>query len=539
MNGDGGVSLSKISVPESDPTAIEIYEGFTGSGADNYLRVTKDAISGDGEFGLTSPLINSAAASLAMATIDMHLSVIDDIHQAIRKCDTEGWEDHWDSAIAATVGWTEVSGDGSSIEGYLFYQLAEELCSNFDTCINDGDSLVNIQIMDKFKMGQEKLKNNECGEAAEVRDDILKLLQALLVDSLAYHSKVAVSSDDERHCLLAHVTRNAIVPLIKPIASLSAQTIDSNVGGFTNGVSGSISKCSIGDVDAIYSALNDYVVAKGIDCSLLGSSVCSGSSSGSISDMEMVSQDDTPTVSDGNLSLFNGEYDPITDVTKLHGISTVVSSICEADDTDKAKTIYSKDETAGIIISAMSTGARYAMKDELQFNQFVFGLHDSVDKTDGSFLFDSRPAEEYGNTITNDAIDTKATLGCMAAKVLNIWMWIIHKLNDAISGCRDRSNDLDGSIDEAAALWEGSQLFEMANTLGPSFGHSEIGGMSFLNRQIVDRFIKARNIVANNDNNCDYTEVHDLRIIVKETISYMTAVLIQCLIDAMLGECIR
>lgn len=77
----------------------------------------------------------------------------------------------------------------------------------------------------------------------------------------------------------------------------------------------------------------------------------------------------------------------------------------------------------------------------------------------------------------------------------------------------------------------------MAEELGPKFGHNQDGGMTFLNRKIVDRLKKARDIIYNTDNSCSALDVHDLRIIVRETISYMTAVLIQSLIDSMIvGE---
>jgi hypothetical protein len=76
----------------------------------------------------------------------------------------------------------------------------------------------------------------------------------------------------------------------------------------------------------------------------------------------------------------------------------------------------------------------------------------------------------------------------------------------------------------------------MAEELGPRFSHGQDGGMTFLNRKIVDRFTEARAIASNNDIRCSDKDVHDLRRIVKETVSYMIAILIQSLIDSMLGE---
>ncbi len=79
-------------------------------------------------------------------------------------------------------------------------------------------------------------------------------------------------------------------------------------------------------------------------------------------------------------------------------------------------------------------------------------------------------------------------------------------------------------------------MYKMAEDLGPNFGHTQVDGMTLLNRKIVDRLKKARDIVFDTQNTCTDVETHDLRIIVKETVSYMTAVLIQGLIESMLGE---
>lgn len=498
--------------------------------------MTKNAITGEEEFFWSSVLKNSAAASLSIATIDMHLSILDNMYQAV-ECDGEGksidgWDLHWDNAVASAVGWAEGSEDGgSSIDGYLFFQLAEELCEHFGSCDPNGESVVNQKLMAEFNYGQDKLKENDCAGAKLAKDAIEKYLQAILVDNLAYHARFADSNRDDRHCLMAHVSKNALVPLVRPIDTDAADKIEANIDANSN-------KCRVDDVEAVYQALNTFVVKSDIDCSWLGSSVCDGTST--TIDFENDSEytenlDDPNTPGDETYSMLNDEYEPLANVETLHQ-SVKVRDICNAADTDKAKDLYSNDETAGISIKSMSTSAKYAMAEELQFNQYVYALQDNVDKTAGSLLFDGKPASEYANTITSDALDTSTSLGCRSVKVLNVWMWIVHKLNDSIEACKGNFEGKYGVLDEAAALWEGGLLHEMAENLGPTFGHSQIDGMTFLNRQIVDRFNKAKGIISSSQNECDYTQAHDLRIIVKETISYMTAVLIQGLIGSMFGE---
>ena len=556
------LSLKDISIPNSHPDAIAIYESFSsGEGGTDYTSVTTNAILGEGPFVLSSVLKNSAAASLSIATIDLHMTILDNMYQALSLCEdylndpanpagagpVEA-QAYWDSAVAATVGWSEGEEEGgSSIDGYLFFQLAQELCEHFDSCEMDGQPILNKNLIDEFKMGQESLKNGLCEDAKSSVAEIEKFLQAILVDNLAYNTLMtnefkAGSNRDDLPCLLAHVSANALVPLIRQSGNTAAaDTIEANVGA------SSTPDCFVKDKDAVYQALNDFVTAQGIACTWLGSTVCDGTS---ITEDSLGYEDNgdytVRPIADDH-TLLNGEYQPITAVRNVQDISQVVDSICNSVCSDSANCnnngaeaaldIYAEDDTAGITIEDMSLTAKYVMADELQFNQYIFALQDSVDKTGGTFLFDNEPASEYADTIVTDAMDTSIALGCRSIKVLNIWMWIVHKLNTMIDECKSSDNTLNmGLQDEAAALWEGGQLYALAEELGPKFGHAQDGGMTYLNRKIVNRLLKAKDIVSRSQNKCTDADVHDLRITVKETVSYMTAVLLQALIDSMISD---
>lgn len=317
------------------------------------------------------------------------------------------------------MGWAEgTSGDDDSsygMDGYLFYQLAEELCERFDSCDEDGSSIINPKLMEQFTIGQEKLKDVKCLEAKAAKETIEKLLQAIIVDNLAYHAKFADSQEDDQHCLMAHVTDGA-------------EELTGAVTSIEIIVTASYASCQITSADLLYIALNDYVEYKEIDCDWLGSSVCSDTSTVEDSVGYEDNNGYNAQTEDDDHTLLNGEYVPIAQVRDVvDGMSSVMSAICDTEDKAAAKKTYLDDESAGITIEDMSITAKYVMADELQFNQYVFALKDTVDKTDGSFMFDGKLASEYANTITDDAIDTSTRLGCRAVKVLNIWMWIVHK----------------------------------------------------------------------------------------------------------------
>jgi hypothetical protein len=128
-----------------------------------------------------------------------------------------------------------------------------------------------------------------------------------------------------------------------------------------------------------------------------------------------------------------------------------------------------------------------------------------------------------------------------------MWMWVIHKLNDSIEECKAGDSSQFGSIDKAAAFWIGSVsaddngglLYELAEQLGEQFSHKEGEYMTTLNREIISRLNLAQATYFVNSNRCttDANAVSELRKIVKEITSYMTAVLIQGFIHSMIGEC--
>lgn len=471
MSSDGSgsfLSLNDISIPSTNAEVLEIYQSFTsGSNGVDYTGITKSTIMGEEAFMWASVLKRSSAARLAIATIQMHMIILSNMYDAVSSCETalssgtvdEGVATYWDSAVAAAVGSTEGDEEGGSItNGYLFFQLAQELCGYFDSCDSDGQSVLNNNLMAEFAAGQSALQSSQCDEALNSRSIIESLLQAILIDNLAYHVKAAAGGD-EHHCLMAHVASNALVPLIRRDieTDASANTIEESIVATSSG-------CIVQDVEAVYQALDFYVESQGINCTLLGSSVCEGTSI--TDDFVGYENNDGYTLNTDGNTLFNGEYQPMVDVTNVEALSSVVNSICNSNSTVEARDAYSNDSTAGITIESMSLFAKYAMADELQLNQYIYALQDGADLTDGSLLFDNKPASEYANTITSDALDVSPALGCQSLKVHNIWMWIVHKLNSMINSCK--------SIDEILSNSTQKGLIDEVSHSGINTSHREV-----------------------------------------------------------------
>ena len=536
-NGSNGKYFSIDSIRKPASNGIQdIWSSFLAEG-NGFIptSVARNAIKGRFEFESTSPLKKSAAASLAVATVDMHIATLDSMYEAKSACDAKQQQQassYWDRAAGLTIGWTEgTMNGGSDTDGHLLFQIAQELCDRFDSCDQYGHSEINNRIVESFQDGLQYIQTLQCDRLQISIDGIAKLFQTVLVDNLAFHTQFSSDSDDT-HCLLTYVSANAIVPFLRTANPELADTVESKIR-----VDSFPSTCVVEDVDAIYSSLKSFVALSSIDCDLLGSQVCGLGVGQSPID---TNQNSVYTSNESGLTLLNGDYVPDVDVSDQTNLRTVIQGICDAGDGISAKQFYKQEFMIGMSIESMSLDAKYRMDDDLLFNQYVYALYDDVDKTDGSFMFDGRPATEYAHTIVNDAFDAGiVSTGCMAVKVLHVWMWIVHKLLQAVKQCDEDIPENYGAIDEAAALWESGMLFDMAEELGPKFGHEQINGMTYLNRQIVDRFKKGQIYHQDKTNSCKIKNaLGDLRIIVNEIVAYMTAVLIQQLIYALIGELI-
>lgn len=379
-----------------------IYDRFINGGVD-YTRVTEASILGVDEFKSLSPLSRSAAASLSIVSIDLHLAILDAMYQGIDVCNQEGTDAnrHWDEAVALFAGWAEgVQERGSDSDGYLMFNIAQQICQRFDTCDENDNSPVNGIIIQNFNNGQDFLEQLLCDDALNSAKEIEKLIEAILIDNLTYRSMTASSSFDQTSFLLAHITATALIPLMRSVDETIADVIETDLGTFP------VNDYFPDGIDTVMSSLRKYVSLKGIDCSLLSSSLCDLSQ---LSDAEQSS--DTVKLNDSGHTLANGTYTPTSDVSDLASISSLVHTICNAENSEIAIEAYSSDDSAGLTIQSMSTNAKSAMSDELMFNQYVVALSDGVEKTDGSFLFDDKPAHKYADTITSDAFKTSVELG--------------------------------------------------------------------------------------------------------------------------------
>ena len=408
------VSLSSLKIP-THPTVSEFYSKQSDH-ATNYLDLSESAIQGAGNFISTTPLQNSAAASLALVFMDLHLAILENMYQAVKSCTDENdplvGRELIGRAAALTVGWAEGQAEsGSDTDGYLYFQIAQEVCEHFSTCDESGNAMINKNLIASFNNGDGIISNQmPCDKVEEEVGIIENYLQAIMIDKLALH--VDSVDQDERQYTLAHVSAYALLPFMRAIdeVSAAADDVEQNLGTFPPDSLRPVRK------ETVFSALKTYIDAKGIDCSLLSSSICEGISTSVEVSVTGPDADGVAGPNDSGSTLANGEYTPFTDVSSLSDLPTVMGKLCNADDRASAKSVYTSDATLGFTLESIFVAAKYVMADEILFNQYVYSFIDSVDKTNGKPLFDGMPAVDYAATIISDAIDENVALGCLSVK---------------------------------------------------------------------------------------------------------------------------
>lgn len=98
----------------------------------------------------------------------------------------------WDLA----VGWYAGSLAGPDVMGSddsrFLHRLAEKRCVSFNTCDEEhhGQSLVNKEMFDLFKAGQEVLTLGKCSDASQIKDRISRLMLVPLIQDALWHAHI-------------------------------------------------------------------------------------------------------------------------------------------------------------------------------------------------------------------------------------------------------------------------------------------------------------------------------------------------------------
>jgi len=229
--------------------------------------------------------------------------------------------------------------------------------------------------------------------------------------------------------------------------------------------------------------------------------------------------DEDSEISEGDSTvLADGLFVTSTNVLDRAMIARDVKEMFDAiraGDTEAAKDVYRNGKYSEMVsedgtltgnfrsLKKLSLNALTKMQGDPAFNIFRYGL--SEGKSIDAFM--ERPIEQYADTFIEKAfgeMEEKDTLPAEAVVVLNIWMYTVHKLYNAVQQCKDSEDSTNSiiSIDEAAAFYIGSlqktgnpdsgyMLYNFAEDTGEHFGQDGTGQV-WANTKILKLLNKAK-----------------------------------------------
>jgi len=125
------------------------------------------------------------------------------LFKMIQACERKDTQDemmaHLDTAAALWVGQGQER--ASNVQGYMLYNLAERTGTNFEQDANNGESAVNLNVLERFVSIKSDIGNDLCQseegylEVREKMKDLIKLTNVVLVQMLLHHIEVTQDSD--------------------------------------------------------------------------------------------------------------------------------------------------------------------------------------------------------------------------------------------------------------------------------------------------------------------------------------------------------
>lgn len=522
-------------------TQFDIYSSYYSNPyyADSIIM---DAFDKKGVFG---GLSNSHIAQFvvgALREMVTYMYGIRELYTAVDECESES-SDHgsasWDRAAAVLIGSIDGAKQISDYPsgGKLMYSLGNEVCGNFGKCSDSNVGASSSKLVEYLTGGKLFLSDSECKGASDLVDvGITSSLQVSLIqgsiNATAQLSKVG-SSDGIAGA--AHALMYAVAPLVDASNPSSATDIENNMK--LNGGAAS--------VDSVIDAFRDAIAGMSVGCTEVG--VFRGTATG-ICPPDAVAADTPVTLANGLYTTSTYVQDrallalDLRDMEKAlkDGNSEVARGIYEG---GLNSDIYDKNgkKVGTRSLSSFSTSAPLVMSQEPTYILFKYAL-DGIDN--GLYL--GGPTGEYADSIVQKAFESQGNslLPVEAARGLNLWMYVVHELYQAVDNCRRKLlKDDDGvhSIDEVAAYYigdsqqtgsaeEGHSLYALAEEIGEKFGQDSTG-QSTVNIKIISLLNDAKNEIsypgACTTNNDSYKR---LRSIAHKIISQMTVPLIQNLI---------
>uniref|UniRef100_A0A7S4AQH0 Uncharacterized protein n=1 Tax=Pseudo-nitzschia australis TaxID=44445 RepID=A0A7S4AQH0_9STRA len=204
----------------------------------------------------------------ASQVLVMYFAALQYAYEAVSECgiqmiDTDGPSIFWDRAAAILIGSLEGTKKNGTIEGYMLYDLAQEHCVEFGTCIDEiTDNYINQELLSLLFTGRGAALSNSCRALEKAADELSSLLLIPIIQGALHTSIGLTGGEDLERRAEAYVYSRALLPFIRK--RNAANDLDLYLGN-------SAPSDKRHTASKVYAALSTAYPRMDIDCEEIGS----------------------------------------------------------------------------------------------------------------------------------------------------------------------------------------------------------------------------------------------------------------------------
>lgn len=124
--------------------------------------------------------------------------------------------DSWDKAAAILIGSLEGTETNGTSEGYMLYELGQEHCISFGTCVDETmGNTVNEELISLLYTGRGAVQTGSCRAVEKAADELSSLLLIPIIQGALSSSSELTTSNDLEVRAEAYVYGRALVPFVR------------------------------------------------------------------------------------------------------------------------------------------------------------------------------------------------------------------------------------------------------------------------------------------------------------------------------------
>jgi hypothetical protein len=265
QNG-GSLSLAQLATT-SQRSNVPTFDAFvqyygTESWADDIIRDSLDP-----QAGWTDEQRRIVAVKSSQVLVT-YFGAMQNAYEAVSSCSTtqqlrsSASIESWDRTAAIIIGHLEGTKTNGTVEGYMLYDLSQQYCLEFGTCI-DGvkDVETNDELVSLLYTGRGAALESSCRALRKAADEISSLLLIPIIQGALSTSMALSHGEDPWLRAEAFVYSRALLPLLRDRGS--SGTLDKHLG--KQGPQNAKSTAA-----QTYSALASAYPDMGVDCEKIG-----------------------------------------------------------------------------------------------------------------------------------------------------------------------------------------------------------------------------------------------------------------------------